>query len=160
ARRLDGLVVPLGFRDDVMALLDAADLVLHTPLTDALPTSLIEAAAAGVPVVGTATGGVPEIVRGGVSGLLAPAAAGPAELALLLERLCRDPGLRARLGAGARERFARRYEAGPWAARLRSVYEEVLADTEAGLRARVVPRRSRLVPGAPPGQAARGGHEG
>src|SRR5690606_37790144 len=61
ARRLDVLVVPLGFRDDVMALLDAADLVLHTPLTHALPTSLIEAAAAGVPVVGTATGGVPEI---------------------------------------------------------------------------------------------------
>ena len=55
---LNGSVAALGYRDDVMAVLDAADAVLHTPRTDALPTGLIEAAAAGVPVVATATGGI------------------------------------------------------------------------------------------------------
>ena len=51
-----------GYRTDVMAVLGATDVLLHPPRFDALPTAVIEAGAAGVPVVATRVGGIPEIV--------------------------------------------------------------------------------------------------
>ncbi len=128
AAPLGDRVLALGYRDDVMAVLDAADAVLHTPRTDALPTSLIEAAAAGVPVVATATGGVPEIVTDRVTGLLAPDDASPERVAELLVTLLRDDALRAALGRRARASFERRFAAELWAARLRRLYDEVVRE--------------------------------
>jgi glycosyltransferase involved in cell wall biosynthesis len=52
----------VGHRDDMMAVLDAVDVLVHTSSIDAFPTVLLEAMAAGVPVVATAVGGIPEIV--------------------------------------------------------------------------------------------------
>ena len=53
-----------------MALLDAADLLLHSSSTEAFPTALVEAMAASVPIVATAVGGIPEIVAAGETGVL------------------------------------------------------------------------------------------
>ena len=100
----------LGFRDDVGTVLGAADVVAVPSLRpDPLPNSALEAAAAGLPVVAAYHGGLPEIVRDGVTGLLFP----PGDhltLATLLEDLAADPALAQRLGAAAaadaRERFA------------------------------------------------------
>ncbi|HEV2815129.1 MAG TPA: glycosyltransferase family 4 protein, partial [Solirubrobacteraceae bacterium] len=71
------LVAPLGdrailagHRDDVMEVLDATDVLLHPTSVDAFPTALLEAAAASVPVVATAVGGIPEIVEDGRTGVL------------------------------------------------------------------------------------------
>ena len=126
ARALDGTVSVLGYRDDVMAVLDAADAMLHTPETDALPNGLIEAAAAGVPVVATATGGIPEIVEAGKTGVLVPADAGPDEISQALASLLADVEARRSLGAEARQRFQRRFSPDRWAAGLRAIYEAVL----------------------------------
>ena len=60
----------LGHRDDVMDLLDAADVLVHPSSIDAFPTALIEAMAASVPVVATNVGGIPEIVMAGETGQL------------------------------------------------------------------------------------------
>ena len=106
---VDQRVVFSGFRDDVDAVYGAAD-VVAVPSTrpDPLPNSALEAAAAGCCVVAAAHGGLPEIVRDGVTGrLVAPG--DPAALATVLEELSRDPDQRRRLGAAAaadaRERF-------------------------------------------------------
>ena len=101
----------LGFRDDVGAVLGAADAVaVPSTRPDPLPNSALEAAAAGMPVVGAAHGGIAEIVRDGETGLLVePGDVG--ELAAALRSLADDRELRERLGAraadDARERFSR-----------------------------------------------------
>lgn len=69
-----------GFRDDVEKFLPHLDLVVLPSLTEGLPVILLEAFAAGVPVVATSVGGIPEVVEQGVSGALTPAGQ-PAALA-------------------------------------------------------------------------------
>lgn len=132
--RLDALAGPLGDRfallgrrDDVPALLEAADLVVHPSTADALPTALLEAAAAGRPVVATSVGGIPEIVTPG-TGVLVGVGDVPA-LSEAIAALVRDPTARQRLGRAARERFDREFAVDAWAGRLRVLYDEVLAES-------------------------------
>ncbi len=74
----------------------AADVFLHVSLTEGLPQVLFEAQAAGLPVVATSVGGVPEAIGDGRTGLLvAPADAGAAADAV--RRVSGDPALRERL---------------------------------------------------------------
>jgi glycosyltransferase involved in cell wall biosynthesis len=63
----------LGPRDDMSELLAACDVVALPSLAEALPTALMEAAAAGRPAVATRVGGVPEVVEHARTGLLVPA---------------------------------------------------------------------------------------
>ena len=129
----------LGYRDDVPALLAAADLVLHTSLADALPTTLMQALAVGVPVVATRVGGIPDIIGDEAGVLVDPV---PAEIAASVARLLADPGLRDRMGAAGRTRFLAGFEATGWAARLRALYDTVLSE-HAGRRRRPAPARLR-----------------
>lgn len=115
----------LGYRDDVPALLGAADLVLHTSLADALPTTVIQALAVGVPVVATRVGGIPDIVGGDAGILVEP---DPAAVATAVTHLLGDADARARMGAAGRRRFQESFEAVGWATRLRDLYTEVLAE--------------------------------
>lgn len=118
----------LGHRTDVMELLGASDVLLHPTSMDAFPTVLLEAGAAGVPVLATAVGGIPEIVADGTTGLLVDAPPQVEQVAARLETLLADDALRARLGAAARERFDAHFTAERWAQRLRDVYDTVLAE--------------------------------
>ncbi|CAN5254132.1 glycosyltransferase family 4 protein [soil metagenome] len=122
-------VTLLGFRRDVGALLQASDVVVQPSLSDALPTSLIHALAAGVPAVASAVGGIPEIVTPATGVLVPPGDVGALATALL--GLAEEPGRRQSLGAAARSRFDREFDARVWAERLRRLYERVLADTAA-----------------------------
>lgn len=113
----------LGYRNDVPRVLQAVDLLVHPSHADALPTAVIKAMAAGLPVVASDVGGIPEIL-GGEAGVLVPA--GSVEtLAGVLAELVRDDRARARLGAAGRRRFEETFEVGVWAHRLRGVYSEV-----------------------------------
>jgi glycosyltransferase involved in cell wall biosynthesis len=109
---------------DVPALLAAADVVVLPSRYEELGTALVEAMAAGRPIVATAVGGIPEVVRDGVGGLLVPAD-DPAALAAAIGRILADPALAARLAAGARERAAG-YDWDRLAERTAAVYETVL----------------------------------
>jgi glycosyltransferase involved in cell wall biosynthesis len=131
------LVAPLGpaailtgHRDDVMDLLMATDVLLHPTQVDAFPTALLEAAAAAVPVIATAVGGIPEIVEDGRTGFLLAFPPRPDTLAERLEALLADESLRRSLGRAAREDFLQRFTADRWLARLRAVYDDVLAERE------------------------------
>jgi glycosyltransferase involved in cell wall biosynthesis len=127
AASLGGAAVVTGHRDDVMQVLDAADLLLHPSRHDAFPTVLLEAMAASVPVLATATGGIVEIVTPGETGVLVDAPPRAEAVARELERLVGDPALRHRLAAAGRARFRADFRAEAWAARTRVVYDEVLA---------------------------------
>lgn len=108
ARPLGEAVRFLGPRDDMPDLLAASDVVALPSLAEALPTVLMEAAAAGRPAVATRVGGVPEIVEDGRTGLLV-AAGDPGALARAVVSMLADPVQARALGdaarALARERF-------------------------------------------------------
>lgn len=98
---LDGRIHLLGHRADVPALLPDFDIFALATHIEASGTAFVEAGAAGVPVVGTRVGGVPEMMDEGVSGVLVPLFDVPA-LSAAIERLVLDPDLRARMGAAGR----------------------------------------------------------
>jgi L-malate glycosyltransferase len=100
---LERVVRVTGFRRDAIALLAAADVAVLSSRDEGLGTSLLDAMAAGVPVVATAAGGVPEIVRDGVEGLLSPVGDGAA-LGAAIARVLGDRVLRDALVAAGRQR--------------------------------------------------------
>ena len=108
-RRAAGRVKLLGARRDVRELLAAADLFVLSSRSEGLPISVLEAMAAGLPVVATSVGGVSELVVDGETGFLVPPA-DPRALAEAVGRLLRDPELRHRFGAAGRHRAERRFD--------------------------------------------------
>lgn len=98
-----GDVQCLGFRTDVAELLSAAHVACLPSYREGLPKSLLEAAAAGKPIVTTNVPGCRTVVENGVNGLLVPARDTDA-LARAIARLVEDPQLRARLGQAGRQR--------------------------------------------------------
>lgn len=88
-------------RDDALRVVAGAEAALLSSAWENLPHSSVEALSVGVPVVATAVGGVPEVVRDGENGLLVPAR-DPDALAAAMRRLLDEPGLRDRLAAGAK----------------------------------------------------------
>jgi glycosyltransferase involved in cell wall biosynthesis len=101
ARVYGASVVFLGHRTDIPALLNAADLVVLASQSEALPTVLMEAAAAGRPVVSTRVGGTDEVVVDRKTGLLV-SPADPAGLATAVVTLLQNRELAGTLGAAAR----------------------------------------------------------
>jgi colanic acid/amylovoran biosynthesis glycosyltransferase len=93
---------------------------------EGIPVVLMEAMAAGLPVVASRLSGIPELVTDGVSGLLVPPGDDDA-LADALERLAGDAGLRARLGAAGRETVVRDFDVDRNAAALASRIQATLA---------------------------------
>jgi glycosyltransferase involved in cell wall biosynthesis len=96
----------LGFRSDVPALLAALDVLVIPSLTEGFPLSLVEAMAAGVPVVATRVGGVPEVATDGHNVLLVPPA-DPEALARRTLEILERPELADRLARAGRETAAR-----------------------------------------------------
>lgn len=92
-------------RDGVLAALARARAAVLSSDWENFPHAVVEALAVGTPVVATAVGGVPEVVRDGENGLLVPAGS-PEALARALARLLEEPGLRGRLAAGSRPSVA------------------------------------------------------
>ena len=96
-------VVFAGRRDDVPAVLDAADVVLVTSDREGMPHVVLEAMVAGVPVVATRVAGVPEMIEHGTHGLLVPIGSAEAAASAVVSVLS-DPELGQRLAAAAAAR--------------------------------------------------------
>jgi glycosyltransferase involved in cell wall biosynthesis len=99
----------LGARQDVPRLLTAFDVFALSSRTEGLPLALLEAMACGLPIVATAVGGVPDVVRDGISGKLVPHADQMA-LRAALAQLQSHPDEAARLALSAQEE-SRRFSA-------------------------------------------------
>jgi glycosyltransferase involved in cell wall biosynthesis len=102
------------------------DLVVQASDREGLPNALLEAGAAGRPMVATAAGGTAEIVVDGTTGLLVPIGDREA-LTTALRRLVVDAGLRILLGRGARENIASRFGMDRFVAEFAELYEALAA---------------------------------
>jgi glycosyltransferase involved in cell wall biosynthesis len=105
---VSGHVEFMGHQDDIQTVLRDSDLFAFPSLMEAFPNAVMEAMAAGLPVVATATGGVPELVDHERNGLLAPPGDARALAAALL-RLIDEPAAASRYADAARATIASRY---------------------------------------------------
>jgi len=108
-----------------LEIMASAGIYISTSVDEGLPTSLIEAMALKKAVVTTAVGGVPEIIKDGVNGLLVPPRL-PERMARLIERLLRDSVLAERLGKAAAE-SVRAFSWNSIAQKYQRIYQEVCA---------------------------------
>jgi glycosyltransferase involved in cell wall biosynthesis len=122
----------LGFRDDVSALLGAIDVFVLPSRYEALPVSVLEAMASGLPCVVTDVGDNAKLVEDGIAGMVVPPENSDA-LAMAMERLLGDPEARACMGKAAR-RKAQQYSVERMAARIMDVYEDILTTRSATAR--------------------------
>jgi glycosyltransferase involved in cell wall biosynthesis len=99
--------------------------------TEAAPLSLLEAMQAGLPIVTTERGSIPEIVRDGVTGLIAKQS-NPADLADKINRIAADPALRTKMGEAGRERFVTFYTNQHYGQRMIAVFEKLAQSRAAG----------------------------
>jgi len=118
---LGGIVQLLGWRRDVPQLLAAMDAFLLTSLHEGLPRAVLQAMAAGVPVVATDVDGTPEVVEPGVTGWLVPPAR-PAAAARAVLAAVSDAALRQRVVDEARRRLTRDYDIAEMVRRLDRLY--------------------------------------
>ncbi len=120
----------LGYQKEVARWYAALDAFALTSANEGTPVVLIEAMAAGRPVVSTDVGGVSDVVRDGTDGFLVEP--GDAEaMAERLERLARDPQLRADLGEAGRRRVLERYSVGRLVDDVDALYRSLLGTASA-----------------------------
>lgn len=113
-----------GFVRDMRAPLSHLDALVQPSRADNLPVAILEAMAAGLPVIGARTGGIPELVVDGETGIVVDPES-PRALATALDRMSRDPQGRRRMGDEGRARVASNFSAEHVAARMLDLYEKL-----------------------------------
>jgi glycosyltransferase involved in cell wall biosynthesis len=114
-----------GFRADLERILPCLDLIVHPATMEGLGVSLLQAAAAGIPIVATRVGGIPEVVHDGVNGLLVPpndALALTSAVILLLG----DPNRTSAMGQAGRQLIRKEFSTDKMVAGNLRVYSAVL----------------------------------
>ncbi len=124
---LRGKVVMLGFRPDAPELMSECQVIVVPSIREPYPRVILEAQHAGVPVVASDTGGCPEMVEDGVTGLLFDVRGGDRErlLADAVVRVLGDPALAGRLAEGGRRSVERRFAGAAPVRRLEALAEEL-----------------------------------
>lgn len=136
---LEGRCLILGYRQDVVPLLSASDLFVLGSRFEGFPIALMEAMAAGLPVVATKVGGVPDAVTHGREGLLAEPGA-PDQLSEFLVVMAENESLRSSMAAASRIR-GQLFDAQTAVATVESAYEQLALRRECPKRSRSRPRR-------------------
>ena len=113
----------LGHRDDAREWLAGCDVYVNSSISEGVSLTILEAMAAGLPVVATRVGGTPEVVDAASGKLVAPR--DPESLALALSELQKDPMARMQLGASARGRVERQFTLNRMVSEYREVYERL-----------------------------------
>lgn len=119
-------VALLGLREDVPSLLAAFDIAVLSSHSEGAPLAIIEYMAAGLPIVSTRVGGVPELIEDGRHGLLVDPGE-PGALAAGLRKLIEDPELRSRLAQAARQRQLAELDLDTTVRRLEDLYLSLFA---------------------------------
>lgn len=116
----------LGWRSDLETILPELDMVICASKNEGTPVAIIEAMAAGVPVVSTDVGGVADLVTHGETGWLVRAGDPPA-LAQAIRHLLGDAALRARLAAAGRPAALERHGVDGLIRRVEALYRELIS---------------------------------
>jgi glycosyltransferase involved in cell wall biosynthesis len=114
-----------GFREDLHRILPCLDMVVHPASMEGLGVSLLQAAAAGRPIVASPAGGIPEIVKNGENGYLTPIG-NPVQLADAVIRLMSDDQLAEKFGASGRNRVKRLFSIRKMVYEYTSLYQMIL----------------------------------
>jgi glycosyltransferase involved in cell wall biosynthesis len=122
-------VLFLGDRPDVPQLMAGVDVLAWLSEDEGMPHVLIEAGAAGVPVIATPDVGAVDVVADGMTGLLVPHR-DPAAVARALDRLLADPMLRRHLGANLRRQVEQQWSAAAVVPRWEKLFNEVIGERE------------------------------
>ncbi len=115
-----------GYRDDIPRLLAASDVFVSASDGEPFGRAVVEAMAAGLPVVATASGAKSELVEDGATGFLVPRGSIGA-MASACERLLDDAGLRRRMGERGRERARESFDIRRTAGEIEAIYREILS---------------------------------
>jgi glycosyltransferase involved in cell wall biosynthesis len=121
-----GRVHFVGHQEDILPWLAALDVFVLSSDWEGMSNALLEAMAAGLPVVATAVGGTPEVVVDGVTGLLVPPH-DPISLAEAIVRLLDAPDLRRQMGQAGRERVKKRFTVERMVEQTQTLYEHILS---------------------------------
>jgi len=127
AWREEGSVTLLGHVQDMPALMATADVVVLPSYREGLPRSLIEGAAAGLPIVTTDAPGCREVVEDGVNGILLPVR-DVAALTTAIRKLVLDPALATRMGAASRQKALAQFDERIVLANTLAVYRELVPE--------------------------------
>jgi len=125
SRHLANAVRFTGFRHDLPRWLGGLDMLIHPADMEGLGVSLLQASAAGVPIVTSRAGGLPEAVQDGVTGILCPPG-DVAALAAAIDRLAGDAALRTRFGAAGRARILAEFSIAAMVDGNLAIYRQVL----------------------------------
>jgi glycosyltransferase involved in cell wall biosynthesis len=126
---LDGVTAFAGARGDVPGILRSLDVFVLPSVSEGLPNVVLEAMAAGKPIVAADVGGVPEVVEHGLNGLLVPPA-DPNAMGRAVLELLNDPVSAAMMGRAAGNVARERYDVGVVVHRLERVFDELLESGE------------------------------
>jgi glycosyltransferase involved in cell wall biosynthesis len=121
---LEGVLRFMGRRPDALNFVAASDIFVNPSSVEGLPVAILEAMALSRPVVAAAAGGVPGIVKDGVTGILVEPNE-PTALAAGIEKLVDDPVLAERLGQAAQEMVVKEYGLEPMIRATEDVYRKV-----------------------------------
>lgn len=116
----------LGFRNDVLSLMNAGEIFVLPSLAEPFGLVILEAMALGKPVIATNTGGPPEIIDDGTTGILVPPGDANA-LAKALHTLIADKPVRDGFGQAGRERYNESFPPQRMASSVREIYARVVA---------------------------------
>src|SRR5262249_10688480 len=114
----------LGERDDAALIVAGFDVAVLASLHEGLPNTVMEAMAAGAPVVATAVGGTTELITDGETGFLAPPADAEALARRSLDAL-RNPDLSARMAERGRQRMLSQFSMRRTVESVERLYDEV-----------------------------------
>ena len=117
----------LGSRNDIPDLLAASDVFVLASQYEGNPLCIMEAMAAGLPVVASRVGGIPELVTDGIEGILV-ATPGPSDFAKAMDTLLADQALRSHMGAASAERALKNFDVTRMVAGYESLYNNVLTE--------------------------------
>jgi glycosyltransferase involved in cell wall biosynthesis len=120
---LDEHVRFLGHRDDARLWLAGCDVYVKSSISEGVSLTILEAMAAGLPIVATGVGGTPEVVDVQCGRLIPPR--DPSTLAQTLVTLAENPALRADLGQAARRRVETRFTIDRMVGEYRDAYHRV-----------------------------------
>jgi len=126
AKGLEGAVRFAGFREDLPQILPCLDLLVHPALMEGLGVSLLQASAAGIPVVAARAGGIPEAVEHGRTGVLVHPG-NPVSLSRAIIQVLQDPSAAEAMGRAGRKRVKRLFSVEQMVEGNLEIYRRVLA---------------------------------